>query len=885
MTFTVADTVDYTQTRTPLFQPMRFRKKQARPMSAYSSISARQHPFTLLGNILAAVTIAFFGAGALGPSSWLASVDAQGGIKLPRTFGPRSGGGFGSKPQKAAAWSATYKLMAGTDEGVLEVEAVLSGDWHVFSTTQQRGGPLPTEIDLVAPKGIQLTEPFKPDHEPTKSQSDVFEGVTIEEFHGAVVWTAPIVLPPGYQGDITVKVLGQTCSDAGMCTPVRETLVAKFAGETQPTQTVADAPTDEAKTIELEFAQTKPYREPKNPVMWTAVASQSIPAGETGAIQFTATPDSGFHVYTSAVDDASSSTNFVVTQKSGLKIGTPTTPAEVILDNKIPSLPLKYHHGKVTWSLPVSIPVGTPAGEHSVEGFIVYQACTENACHPPAAMKFKTTIAVGDSGNKGTAVMLTAAKRAIALDAAAETKWVDGAAGKVAKPQENDQSMAPPAPDAQPPVPKAQPPEPDPSQSAGITFDAPPMDLGPSDTHASADESNHGPPPAPFIDSDSVAAGSAIASTVVKDSPEAIAEMAKLYDPNEKISYLTLADMDANPVGSGGVSSNNQTTFWSAMFGAFVGGMILNLMPCVFPVLGLKVMGFVKQAGSDPAKIRMHGIAFAAGLVVAMWVLAGIILAIKLSLGQDINWGAQMGNPYFVCSMIVLLFLLGLNMAGVFEFGTSMTRVGGTVQGKEGYTSSFLSGVLTTLVATPCSGPFLGAAMSYTLAQPAGIAMILFTVFALGIAVPYLLLCFFPALINKLPRPGAWMETFKVTMAFALFATVAFFMQAFGNQTGVGGLSWLAMALVVIGLAAFYYGNYSAPHVPDGKRWAFGYIMPLAIFVVGGWMCFSAANERSAVGSAHRVGGLAWQEWNPGKVKQTLSKTRRAVWVDYTAHW
>jgi thiol:disulfide interchange protein DsbD len=664
---------------------------------------------------------------------------------------------------------------------------------------------------------------------------------------------------------------------------VRETLIAKFAGETAPSQTVADATANGPRTIELDFEKPKPYREPKNPVMWTAVASQSIPAGATGAIQFTATPDRGFHVYTSAVDDANSSTNFVVTQKSGLQVGAPTTPAAVILDNKIPSLPLKYHPGKVTWSLPVSIPAGTPAGEHNVEGFIVYQACTENACHPPAAMKFKTTIAVGDSGNKGTAVILTAAKRAIALDAAAETKWVDAAAGNAAEPAANDQSMAPP-----PVVPEAQPPEPDPNQSASVTADAPPMDFGTtdshtSDAHASGEALSHSSPPVPFIESDTAAP--AIASTVVKDSPELIAEMAKLYDPDEKIRYLTLQDMDANPVGSGGVSSSNQTTFWSAMFGAFVGGMILNLMPCVFPVLGLKVMGFVKQAGSDPAKIRMHGIAFAAGLMVAMWVLAGIILAIKLSLGQDINWGAQMGNPYFVCSMIVLLFLLGLNMAGVFEFGTSMTRVGGTVQGKEGYTSSFLSGVLTTLVATPCSGPFLGAAMSYTLAQPAGVAMILFTVFALGIAMPYLLLCFFPALINKLPRPGAWMETFKVTMAFALFATVAFFMQAFGNQTGVGGLSWLAMALVVIGLAAFYYGNYSAPHVSDGKRWAFGYVMPLAIFVLGGWMCFSAANERSVEGSTHNAGGLAWQDWNPGKVEYTLNKSQRPVWVDYTAHW
>ena len=175
--------------------------------------------------------------------------------------------------------------------------------------------------------------------------------------------------------------------------------------------------------------------------------------------------------------------------------------------------------------------------------------------------------------------------------------------------------------------------------------------------------------------------------------------------------------------------------------------------------------------------------------------------------------------------------------------------------------------------------------MSYTLAQTAVTAMFLFTVFALGIATPYLLLCFFPALINKLPRPGAWMETFKVTMAFALFATVAFFMQAFGSQTGAAGLSWLAMALVVIGLAAYYYGTWSAPHVTKLKRMLFGYAMPAVIASLGFWMCYSAASQRSETGSTYTTGELAWQNWNPGKIEHTLAKHDRPIWVDYTADW
>ena len=372
---------------------------------------------------------------------------------------------------------------------------------------------------------------------------------------------------------------------------------------------------------------------------------------------------------------------------------------------------------------------------------------------------------------------------------------------------------------------------------------------------------------------------------LLTDSPEQIAIMKTLYDPDEKQKVILFEDLDKFPVGSGDTSSLGKTTFITALFGAFFGGMLLNLMPCVFPVLGLKVMGFVMQAGSEPAKIRKHGIAFAFGLVVSMWILGGAVLFVKLSFGQAINWGAQMGNPYFVCGIIVMLFLLGLNMAGVFEIGTSLSSVDGGQ--KKGYTGSFLSGVLTTLIATPCSGPFLGAAMSYTLAQDPLPSMFLFTIFALGISSPYVVLSFFPALIYKLPKPGPWMETFKATMAFTLFATVAFFMQAFGGQTGVSGLSWLVMALVVIALAAYCYGQWSESSVKFSKRLTFGYLLPLVIASIGIWMCYGAVEEsKNQISTgAQNVAGLGWQEWNPGKVEYTLKNNGRPIWVDYTADW
>ena len=356
----------------------------------------------------------------------------------------------------------------------------------------------------------------------------------------------------------------------------------------------------------------------------------------------------------------------------------------------------------------------------------------------------------------------------------------------------------------------------------------------------------------------------------ITETPEQLAMLAQLYDVKSKINYVRLD------------GSTGNGSFWTALIGAFLGGMLLNLMPCVFPVLGLKVMGFVEQAGNDPKKIRLHGLAFAFGLIFSMWVLAGVILAIKAS-GSDVAWGQQMSNSYFIGGVVILLFVLGLNLAGVFEMGLFMTRVGGDGTHKEGYTGSFVSGIITTLVATPCSGPFLGAAMGYTLAQPAMIALFLFTVFGLGIAMPYLVMSFFPSLIKMLPRPGAWMETFKKLMAFALFAAAAWFAKSFAVLTGYDGMGLFLIALSVISLGLFFYGKYSPGYVKGSKRYVWGWLAPLLICGVGLWM-FTSAAKYKAPQMVSKVDEDGWLPWVPGRVEQQLAQ-KKAVWVDYTADW
>jgi thiol:disulfide interchange protein len=346
-----------------------------------------------------------------------------------------------------------------------------------------------------------------------------------------------------------------------------------------------------------------------------------------------------------------------------------------------------------------------------------------------------------------------------------------------------------------------------------------------------------------------------------------ITAAAELYDAEQKIDFVLLD----------GTKEKAHNLFTALGF-IFIGGLLLNLMPCVFPVLGIKVMGFAQQAGSEPQKIKIHGLVFMAGVVASMWILAGIIYVLIFSFGQDVNWGEQLTSPIFLAAIIMLLYLFGLNMAGVFELGTSLTGAGGELQAKKGYSGSFFSGVLTTLIATPCSGPFLGSVMGYTLKQPPLQGMIIFTVFALGISSPYVILAFFPKLINKLPKPGAWMVTFKQLMAFALFATAAYFFRSFAKITGTGGASWLLMAAVVIGLAVWAYGRFGTPYTPKLKKLVWGTGFPLLVATGAFFMTKSATEERAPAAP------LTGSSWYPGVVELNRSKGR-IVWVDYTADW
>jgi thiol:disulfide interchange protein DsbD len=321
---------------------------------------------------------------------------------------------------------------------------------------------------------------------------------------------------------------------------------------------------------------------------------------------------------------------------------------------------------------------------------------------------------------------------------------------------------------------------------------------------------------------------------------------------------------------------------------AFLGGLILNLMPCVFPVLGLKIMNFVNQSGEDHRKVVMHGIVFTVGVLVSFWVLAGVIIGVKHFTGaDDLQWGFQLQEPRFVLVMTLVLFLFSLSLAGLFEFGTSATSIGGNLTRKSGLSGSFFSGVLATLVATPCAAPFLATALGAALSLPPVSSIFLFTVIGLGLSLPYLVLSAFPKLVDHLPRPGAWMETFKKLMSFPMFATAAWLLWVLSRQVDEDRFLWVLLALTVSALAAYVFGHWGQAWQKAGTKrtaWVVTALL-LAVSVVMAWPRPTAKQLAEEARAAGRLpDSVVWEEWSPERVEDLRAKGT-PVFIDFTAAW
>jgi thiol:disulfide interchange protein DsbD len=338
-------------------------------------------------------------------------------------------------------------------------------------------------------------------------------------------------------------------------------------------------------------------------------------------------------------------------------------------------------------------------------------------------------------------------------------------------------------------------------------------------------------------------------------------------EPIEQMRGVLQLDGEYFRIDAPFMSPPTMTTAKLLLYAA-LGGMLLNLMPCVFPVLSIKILGFVNQAGEDKGKILRHGLVFAGGVIASFWVLTAVLLALRAG-GEQLGWGFQLQQPGFVAALAVLMFLVGLNLAGVFEFGIGLMNVAGRAQGKVaagGYGGSFFSGVLAVIIATPCTAPFMGPAIGAGLTLPAAQTAAVFTALGVGMALPYVLLSAFPGWLNALPKPGPWMVTFKQLMSFGMFGATIWLVWVFGQQSGgADGILMLLIGLLVAAIAAWTLGRW---------RTTLSRVVAVVLLIIAVGLPVLAIDDAS----------LDWEPYSEQRIAE-LRDGGRPVFVDFTADW
>lgn len=329
----------------------------------------------------------------------------------------------------------------------------------------------------------------------------------------------------------------------------------------------------------------------------------------------------------------------------------------------------------------------------------------------------------------------------------------------------------------------------------------------------------------------------------------------EILTPDYLASFLK-----AHLFGEGDVSAmveepEKVSSIWVILGSLFLGGLILNLMPCVFPVIGLKILGFVEMGGGDRKKVFAHSMSFSFGVLLSFWLLTLVIFYLRAQAGGEAqSWGAWLQNPWVIYGIILIFLTMGLSMFGLFEIGVGATGAGSSLQSRKGYIGSFFSGLLATVVATPCSAPFLGPVMASVMAFDAGMMFLSMTCMGLGLALPYLLMGAFPALVKSLPKPGAWMESLKQGMSFLLLGAAAYFIGTY-NAFFIDSfdLQVVYIFFVVFAAGLWVYGRWCPIYRPKATRLT-GAIIALALVGIGIWGSMPDkrifGEEESAVQSA-----------------------------------
>ena len=329
-------------------------------------------------------------------------------------------------------------------------------------------------------------------------------------------------------------------------------------------------------------------------------------------------------------------------------------------------------------------------------------------------------------------------------------------------------------------------------------------------------------------------------------------------------------------------------SLWVALLFAFLGGMILNLMPCVLPVVAIKILDFVKLAGQKRIETLKHGLAFAGGVLVSFWALAGVLLVLQ-SLGESVGWGFQLQEPAFVAALAILMVFFAMSLFGVFEMGVLVASWAGQKEvnhkqkkAKSSMVAAFFSGALATAVATPCTGPFLGSAIGYAVTLPPFKSLMIFTSLGLGMALPYLLLTAFPRLLKFVPKPGKWMETFRQAMGFMMLMAALWLTWVFAGQTQDPATMMLLAVFVAIGLIAWILGKWATPFSSKKARiisWSMALVLAIASVKT-----VRFASSLSGRPMTEEIAEGDWEPFSPTRLAE-LKAQGTPVFVDFTAKW
>ncbi len=697
-------------------------------------------------------------------------------------------GGLGGEVERDPVnVSAQFTTATADRPAILMVTAKIDPEWHVYSLTQPKGGPMRTKITLTESDMYLPIGDWQAFPEPhSRIDQVVWKGLTIEEHDDQVTWYLPIEIAEGVdpkQLTIDGKVTLQACKEA--CIRLNFDFTAKQGDGieigpvdvTAPSNVATQAattPAPEPATVLTPPAEAGVFRADGSAVTWYGwVDRRNVqPGGRTNLILRADMPKR-WHINAYAPSDDQPGNKPTLIALDPLKGTTAFKPESrsTLIEKDSPVAgfgQLAFHEDTAVWVVPIDFAADLALGDYNIDGLVGYQACESNdqglgSCELAKGARFSATISVGDSESSDPAtVSFAPAKYSEASDLAAKT------------------------------------------------------------------------------------------ANSIKDAAPVAGQ---------------LQIIEFNP------SSNQDNLGLMGMLGAaLVGGLILNLMPCVLPVIGLKIMGFAKQGGESRGRVFVLNLAYVAGLLSVFLLLATLASLTQWGIGQnDYEWGELNTQTWFKVSMTSLVFVMALSFLGVWEIplpGFAGSSTATEMASREGLSGAFFKGILTTILATPCSGPFLGPVFGFTIGQSQGVTYLIFLFVGLGMALPYLIIGAFPALVQWIPKPGMWMETFKQFMAFVLLGTVVYLLSTINPDYYIA-----TMALLVALWFACWLGGRQPITASTVRRWS-AWGLGCAFAVIVGLVGFTWDREYE----------LPWKEFSASQLAESRA-SGRPVLVEFTANW